>query len=134
MIRLSKMMLALSCLLAIGQAHAYGSGGSSSTHCEKPTFSDFSPAPNKYLQSFDEFALVASANTTPSSITVNVSAGSLKYVLHAKQLQISEGKHGKWNIEGKVPRPIEHGFVRLSVSAHSKPGCEATTGYLIRIH
>lgn len=118
--------------LSVGAAHAYTSGQSSS-HCDKPSFSEFQPAANKYLQSFDEFSLVASSNTTPTSIEVTVSAGQAKYHFSAKQLQITPQNSGRLVVKGKLERPLQHGFVRLSVTAHSKPGCEKTEGYLIRI-
>jgi len=118
--------------LSANAAHAYGSD-QSSHHCEKPMFSEFQPAPNKYLQSFSEFSLVASANTAPTSIVINVSAGETKYHFTSKELQITPQKSGRLEIKGKMDRPIEHGFIRLSVTAHSKPTCEKTEGYLIRI-
>lgn len=118
--------------LSVNAAHAYG-GSQSSHHCEKPMFSEFQPAANKYLQSFTEFSLLASANTTQTSIAVNVSAGEAKYHFGSKDLQITQQPSGRLEIKGKMDRPIEHGFIRLSVTAHSKPGCEKTEGYLIRI-
>jgi hypothetical protein len=59
------------------QAHnvyAYGSSSSSSS-CDKPSFSEFQPAPNKYLQTFREFSFITSANTAPSSVEVSISFG-----------------------------------------------------------
>lgn len=119
--------------LSANAAQAYG-GSQSSHHCDKPVFSEFQPAANKYLQSFTEFSLNASANTTLTSVVINVSAGETKYHFTAKELQITQQPSGRLEIKGKVARPIEHGFARLSITAHSKPGCETTDGYLIRIH
>ncbi|TPQ29067.1 hypothetical protein ACH518_18690 [Methylomonas sp. HW2-6] len=121
-------------LLSLGadSVYAYGSSQSSS-HCDKPAFSEFQPAANKYLQTFQEFSLSASANTTPTSIVVHVSAGDIKYEYTAKELYISQHKSGRYEVRGKIDRPIEHGFVRISVTAHSKPSCEKTDGYLVRI-
>ncbi len=119
--------------LSVNAAHAYGSS-SSSAHCDKPVFSEFQPATNKYLQSFTEFSLTASANTTLTSIVIHVNAGETKYQYTSKELQITQQPSGRLEIKGKLDRPIEGGFARLSVTAHSKPGCEKTDGYLIRIH
>ncbi len=127
-----RLTAALLFSLSADSVYAYGSGQSSS-HCDKPAFSEFQPAPNKYLQSFQEFSLSASANTTPASIVVHVSAGDIKYEYTAKELYISQHKSGRYDIRGKIERPIEHGFVRISVTAHSKPGCEKTDGFLVRI-
>ena len=119
--------------LSVNTAHAYGSNHGSG-HCDKPVFSEFQPAVNKYLQSFSEFSFVASSNTSPTSINVNVSVGDNKYHFTSKELQITPQKSGRLEVKGKMDRPVEHGFARLSVTAHSKPGCENTDGLLIRIH
>lgn len=118
--------------LQAGAVYAYGSSSSSSS-CDKPSFSEFQPAANKYLQSFREFSFVASSNTTPSSIIVNISAGPLKEHFDAKQLQITPQNSGRLVVKGKLSRPFQHGFARISVTAHSKPGCEKTDGQLIRV-
>ncbi|MBD9355483.1 hypothetical protein [Methylomonas albis] len=120
-------------ILSGNAAHAYGSS-QSSQHCDKPVFSEFQPATNKYLQSFSEFSFTASANTTLTSIMVTVSAGDTKYHFMSKELQITHQPSGRLEVKGKVDRPIEGGFARLSITAHSKPGCEKTDGYLVRIH
>lgn len=129
------LKIAAAALLIVGSqaAHAYGSSPSSG-HCEKPVFSEFQPATNKYLQSFNEFSFLASSNTTAKSIEISVSAGSIKYHLTYKDLEIDTQKSGRYEVSGKLPRPIEQGFARVSITAHSKPGCERTEGYLIRIH
>lgn len=119
--------------LSLNVAHAYGNQQSSS-HCEKPTFSEFQPGTNKYTQSFVEFSFVASSHTMPASINVNVSAGELKYHFTAKELQITPRQNGQLEVRGKLPRPIEHGFARVSMTGHVKPGCDKTDGYLVRIY
>ena len=119
--------------LSVNNAHAYNKNQGSSS-CEKPIFSEYQPAGNKYTQSFGSFSFIASSNTAPGSITVNVSAGENKFHFDAKALEIVQEKSGKFKVNGKLLRPIEHGFARVSITAHSKPGCEHTDGYLIRIH
>jgi hypothetical protein len=114
-------------------AYAIGST-SSSGHCERPLFTSFQPAPNKYNQSFSEFSIIASANTAPSSVVVHIGVGETKFEFTAKQLKITPTKNGHLEIKGKLDRPIENGFARFSVTAHSKPGCERTDGVLIRIY
>lgn len=118
--------------LPFDAAVAYGANSSSSS-CDKPSFSEFQPSANKYLQNFREFSFVASSNTTPASIEVNISAGSMKEHLDAKQLEITPQKSGRLEVKGKLNKPFQHGFARISVTAHSKPGCEKTDGYLIRV-
>lgn len=130
--RLFRIAIAGALCVGVTSAHAYGSGPSSG-HCEKPVFSEFQPATNKYIQSLSEFSMVASSNTTPTSIEVNVSAGQNKYHFSHKELEIKPEANGRLGISGKLPRPLGHGFVRISVTAHSKPGCEKTDGYLVRI-
>lgn len=118
--------------LNIDTASAYGSASSSSS-CHKPSFSEFTPAANKYLQSFREFSFVASSNTAPTSVEVNISTGQVKHHFSAKELQITARKSGQLEVSGKLDRPFQHGFARISITAHSKPGCEKTDGYLIRV-
>jgi hypothetical protein len=131
--RLNQISATLCLSLGLSIAHAYG-GNQSSSHCEKPIFSEFQPATNKYTQSFIEFSFIASSNTTSSSINVNVSAGNINYHFTPKELQIMPRKSGQVEVKAKLPRAIEHGFARVSVTAHSKVGCEKTDGYLVRIH
>ncbi len=133
MTRLFQISATLCLSLSLSIAHAYNSNQSAS-HCEKPIFSDFQPATNKYTQSFTEFAFVASSNTTSTSITVNVSAGNINYHFTPKELQITPRRSGQLEVKAKLPRAIEHGFARVSVTAHSKVGCEKIDGYLVRIH
>ncbi len=133
MSNLIRVTVALLLSVSGNAAYAYGSS-QSSHHCDKPVFSEFQPATNKYLQSFTEFSLVASSNTTLTSVVINVSAGETKYHFTPKELQIAQQPSGRLEIKGKLDRPIEHGFARLSITAHSKPGCEKTEGYLVRIH
>jgi len=129
---ISKLLLCLLVGSLPGQVLAYGSG-SSSVRCDKPEFSNFDPAANKYVQQFQDFSFVASANTTPASIEVNISAGTNKYHFNAKQLVITQQRSGRFEVSGKLDRPFQHGFVRLSVTAHTKPSCVHTDGYLIRV-
>lgn len=118
--------------LSVNSAYAYNKSAGSS-HCDKPIFTDFQPAPNKYLQSFNEFSVLASANTTATSIEATVSSGPNKYHFTHKELKIEPQKNGRFEVSGKLSRPLEHGFARVSFTANSKPGCEHTEGYLLRI-
>lgn len=111
---------------------AYGSSSSSSS-CHKPRFSKFTPAANQELQSFSEFSFVASSNTVAASIEVNISAGGIKHHFSAKELEIIPKNSGQLEIKGKLDTPYEQGFARISVSAHSKPECKQTDGYLVKV-
>lgn len=114
-------------------ALAYGNNASSH-HCDKPHFSGFQPAANKYTQSFNEFSFEASANTVPSSIVVTVSVGGKQRQWTAKDLDIDELRSGRLDVAGKIRPAVEGGFARVSIVAHSKPGCEAHDGFLVRVH
>lgn len=122
-------LLALSC----NSAQAYGNSAGTGHHCDKPLFSDFQPAANKYLQSFNEFSFIASANTTPTSLEATVTAAGSKFHFSHKDLKIEPMKSGRFEVTGKLSKPLGHGFIRLDFKAHSKPGCETTSGYLLRI-
>lgn len=118
--------------LAANTVFAYGSGSSSSS-CDKPHFYEFQPSANKYLQNLREFSFVASANTSPGSIEVHISAGQYKEKISAKQLEITPQPNGRLEVKGKLSQPFQHGFARISVTAHSKPGCDNTDGFLVRV-
>lgn len=120
------------CIFGTQEVYAYGSSQSSS-HCEKPVFSEFQPSANKYLQTLNEFSFLSSSNTKINSLEVTISAGPIKYHLSHNDLAIEAQKNGRLEVYGKLPRPVEKGFARISITAHSKPGCEKTDGYLIRI-
>ncbi len=119
-------------LSGVQSAHAYNSGQSSG-HCDKPVFSDFQPAVNKYTQSLSEFSMTASSNTVPSSVHVKLHYGEREFNFGPHDLEIEVQKSGRLEISGKLERPIEHGFVRISITGHSKPSCEKTDGFLVRI-
>lgn len=123
----------LSLSLLSNVAFAYGSGNTATHGCHKPVFTEYQPATNKYTQSFREFSLVASSNTAPTSIEVNVSIGSAKFHFANKDLVIIPRMNGQYEVKGKLDRIVEHGFARISVSAHSRPECHHTDGYLVRI-
>ena len=128
-----KILAAVALSISLNAAYAYNNTGA--THsCDRPIFSEFQPSPNKYNQSFSEFSLVASANTTPTSINVEVSLGGPKIHFSPKELIITTRATGQFEVRGKLDRPVEHGFARVSVTAHSKPGCEKSDGFLVRIH
>ena len=65
---------------------------------------------------------------------MHVSIGDNKYEFTAKELQITPLRTGQLEIRGKLNKPVENGFARISVTAHSKPGCERTDGVLIRVY
>lgn len=114
-------------------AMAYGNS-SSGHHCDKPRFSSFQPAPNKYTQSFNEFSFEASANTVPTSIVVTVSVNGKQRQWKANELEIDELRSGRLEVTGKIRPALEGGFARVSIVAHSKPGCEEHDGFLVRVH
>jgi len=72
---------------------------------------------------------MASSNTVPSSVHVKVSFGDRVIEFGPHDLEIKTQKSGRLEISGKLERPLEHGFVRISVTAHSKPTCEKTDGF-----
>lgn len=124
-------------LLFSGMNSAFAYGTSKSTHsCDKPLFSAFQPAANKYLQSFSEFSFITTGNAVESSIAIHLSfnGSENKMEFDSKELQITKLKNGHLVIKGKLDKPFEHGFVRIDMYAHSKPGCETHEGYLARVY
>lgn len=103
------------------------------SHCDKPFFTEFQPAANKYTQMLTEFSMTASSNTNPESIHVTVVFGENEFHFGPKELKIEKEPSGRYDITGKLMRPLAHGFARINVTAHSKPGCEKQDGFLVRI-
>ena len=131
----TRLPLLLSGCLLLGTQSVFAYGGNQGSHaCDKPQYSEYQPAPNKYNQSFSEFSFVASSNTTPTSINVEISVGGGKLIFTPKELIITTRATGQFEVKGKLDRPMEHGFARINITAHSKPGCEKTDGFLVRVH
>ncbi len=122
-------------LLCLGCSSAYAYNSSQGSHsCDKPVYSDFQPSPSKYTQSFSEFSFVVSSNTNPHSIHVEISTGGGKIVFTPNDLVINNRANGQFEVRGRLDRAMEHGFARVNITAHSKPNCEKTDGFLVRVH
>jgi len=117
-------------LLSLNVAYAETKHGS----CEKMYFSSFQPAPNKYLQTFNEFSFETSANIVPASIVVNISFGEVGMHFDHNDLSVTTHRNGHTLVRGRLDRALEHGFARINITGHSKPGCEKTEGYLVRLY
>ena len=119
------------CLIA---AQAYATADENLNNCDKPIFSEFQPSPNKYNQSFNEFSLVASPNTLANSISVEVALGTGRLHFGQKDLVIMPRSNGYLEIKGRLNRPIEHGFAKITVTAKSSEGCAKSDGFFVRVH
>jgi hypothetical protein len=113
-------------------AYAYGSGVGSKA-CEKPSFSEFQPAPGSLVPFFSDFSFTASPITSAASIVVGISSGALKYAFKAKDLQIATQKNGALKVKGRLEKPLHEGFVRVSIAAQSQSGCANADGYLLKL-
>jgi hypothetical protein len=130
-----RIYTAVALLLGFGWSTAQAYNSNQSSHsCDKPMYFDYQPSPSKYNQSFSEFSFVASSNTNPHSINVEISVGGGKILFTPQDLIITNRANGQFEVHGKLDRAMEHGFARINITSHSKPNCEKTDGFLVRVH
>jgi hypothetical protein len=95
-------------------AFGYGGGGGSSG-CEEPHF--FEPKPAGTVASLTEFTFIASDNTEPDTITVNVNGQKI-------HPEVTQRRSGDYAAKLVLPAPVTTaGTFRLGIDAKSKGGC-----------
>jgi hypothetical protein len=122
-----KLTLALlaTATLASGSAWAYGGGGSSSSGCAEPKF--FEPQPSGTAASLGEFAFVASDNTDPASLAIEVNGEKVPPA-------IARRRNGDYDVKASLPQPItQPGKVRIGVTAKSNDGCAGFQPWYLEI-
>lgn len=106
---------------------AYGGGGGSTASCPEPKFYDESPAKNAVLTSLTELSIVASDNTDPSTLDLQVNGQKLPP-------ELSPMRSGEWLIHAKLPQAIDQaGKVRVTLEAKSKEGCSTFHPYYLEV-
>lgn len=115
-------------LLAAPLAYAYGGGGSvSSSNCRGATISEENPAPKAKIPELSSFSFVASHNTNPSTIEVEIRDQKGKF-------KTTEQPNGSFLVEGKIPKPItEKKYARIDIFATTRSGCSSHHHYLVKI-
>lgn len=106
---------------------AYGGGGAGgSKSCEKPKFSNFSPAENAQVAAGASFSFTASKNTYPNTIKVTVKG---------KDTPVTSNKKpdGTYSVSGKIPDSAKGDFARIAISADAQSNCKGSGGWLVKV-
>lgn len=123
--KLYKILWIFTLIIAANNAWAYGSSSSSKKACDKPKFSEFSPANNAEVAVKSAFSFLASANTDPGSIKVTVKSQPV-------DISIAPEKHG-FMVKGLIPANLKGQIARISISADSTKKCKGNAGWLIKV-
>jgi hypothetical protein len=104
---------------------AYG-GGSSSKACNKPKFSNFTPAENVAAEAGSNFSFLASKNTYPNSIKVALKDQAI-------ELTITSKNEAGYLVSGQIPATLKGAFARVAISAEGHNNCKGSDGWLLKI-
>lgn len=115
-------------ILPTSFVYAYGgSGGGTSPHCTPATFSEENPAPKAEIPELSKFSFVASSNTNPLTIKVEIRDQEGK-------VKTTEQPDGSLLVEGKIPEPITgEKYARVDIYAKTKSGCPSHHNYLVKV-
>jgi hypothetical protein len=105
---------------------AYGGGSSSSKACDKPKFTDFTPAENAQVAAGSEFSFTASKNTYPTTIKVTVKG-------QAADTKVDKKSDGTFAVSGKLPATAKGGFARIAIAADAQSNCKGAGGWLVKV-
>jgi hypothetical protein len=108
-----------------GPAWAYGGGGGGGPSCTEPRF--FQPAPSGSAASLAEFRVIASGNTDPSTLTVEIGGEKVRP-------EITPRGNGEWDVTARPAAPVtQPGKLRIALNARSKDGCWGFQPYFLDI-
>ena len=119
-----KPLWILMLMVATSNVWAYGSS-SSKKACNKPTFSEFTPANNAEVTAKSDFSFTASGNTNPESIIVTVKNQPVAVTVTPK-------KQG-FQVAGTLPDTLKGSFDRISITADGPNQCKGSDGWLVKI-
>jgi hypothetical protein len=123
--KLYKTLWLLTLIITTNNAWAYGSNSSSKKACDKPKFSEFSPANNAKVAAKSAFSFLASANTNPESITVTVKNEPVAVTVTPKNLG--------FQVTGTLPGTLKGNYARISIAADGPNQCKGSDGWLVKI-
>jgi len=119
-----KPLWILMLMVATSNVWAYGSS-SSKKACNKPTFSEFTPANNAEVTAKSAFSFTASGNTNPESIIVTVKNQPVAVTVTPK----NQG----FQVAGTLPDTLKGSFARISITADGPNQCKGSDGWLVKI-
>lgn len=101
-------------------------GGGGGNACVKPKFTHFFPANTAEIKPKGEFSFVASPNTHPSSIKVEVKGIPV-------EVQMGEKSENAFKVTGHLPAELSKTFARIGISGESASQCKGTDGWLLKV-
>lgn len=119
-----KLFILLALTVWSANAMAYGSS-SSKKACQKPRFSEFTPADNGTIEPQSAFSFVASGLTNPDSIQVSIKKQAVEIVV--------EPKNNAYLVTGTLPESLQNTYVRVSINATGKNRCKGSDGWLLLV-
>jgi hypothetical protein len=106
---------------------AYGGSPSSSVRaCNKPKFSQFTPADKSEVAANSNFSFLASAQTNPDSISVSIKDQPIA-------LNITPKNQTGFEVTGTIPETLKGSFARLKIAAEGPNGCKGGDGWLLKV-
>ncbi len=116
----------LALLFSTGHCWAYGGGGGSSKACDKPKFSNFSPAENAEVAAGSDFSFTASKNTYPNTIKVTIKG-------EPTNVEPNKKGDGTFTVSGKLPASAKGSFARIAITADAQSNCKGAGGWLVKV-
>lgn len=104
---------------------AYGGGSSEEKACDKPSFTEFTPAHLAVVSAQSEFSFLASALTNPKTIDVSVKKITV-------EVEIEETNMG-YLVTGTLPESLQNTYARVSITATGTNNCMVSDGWLLKI-
>jgi hypothetical protein len=121
--KLSSVLQLLTLMVVTSHSWAYGSS-SSQKACQKPEFSDFSPADKAEVAPGSPFSFLVSGILDPASISVKVKGQPV-------MVTVKELPSKRYAVTGSLPDTLKGDFARINISAAGK--CEGSGGWLVKI-
>lgn len=103
---------------------AYGSS-SSAKACEKPKFTDFTPADKADVAPQSAFSFQASSATNPKTLRVTIKD-------QAVEVSITPKNTG-YLVQGKLPAGLTGTVARVNIAAESPSRCKGNDGWLVNV-
>jgi hypothetical protein len=120
-----KPLWILMLMVATSNVWAYGSSSSSKKACNKPKFSEFTPANNAEVAAKSAFSFTASGNTNPESIIVMVKDQPVAVTVTPQ--------NQSFKVAGTLPDTLKGNFARISITADGPNQCKGSDGWLVKI-
>ncbi len=104
---------------------AYGSSSSSKKACNKPNFTQFTPAHLEVVQPQSTFSFVVSASVNPETIKVSVKKIAVDITIN--------NINNSYEVSGILPESLINTYARVVIKAIGTNNCKGDAGWLLKI-